>query len=173
MREIFRVMFLYEHEHVGIFSNLHWCMFNSTHRQKLFYSVQYKNSWKQRLCCFWSFSYVSQSIKFYTLRIKEYSCFKKVFHQIDRKWMVAPFSNFFGKIRLLFVLIQENAFFYRFHRFLPGIFQIALHFWDRHVFMWQSLNTSNVFNTLTLKQIFLKTKTFFQKTGLPLFTWKY
>ena len=29
--------------------------------------------------------------------------------------------------------------------------------------MWQSVKVSNVFNTLTLKQIFWKTKTFFKK----------
>ena len=29
--------------------------------------------------------------------------------------------------------------------------------------MWQSVEILNVFNTLTLKQIFLKTKTFFKK----------
>ena len=29
--------------------------------------------------------------------------------------------------------------------------------------MWQSVKVSNVFNTLTLKQIFKKTKTFFKK----------
>ena len=34
---------------------------------------------------------------------------------------------------------------------------------DWHVFMWQSVKVSNVFNTLTLKQIFWKTKTFFKK----------
>ena len=44
-----------------------------------------------------------------------------------------------------------------------GIFKIALHLRDRHVFMWQSVKVSNVFNTLTLKQIFWKTKTFFKK----------
>ena len=36
-------------------------------------------------------------------------------------------------------------------------------FWGRCSFMWQSLKVSNVFNTLTLKQIFWKTKTFFKK----------
>ena len=35
--------------------------------------------------------------------------------------------------------------------------------WDRHVFMWQSVKVLKVFNTLTLKQIFWKTKTFFNK----------
>ena len=33
--------------------------------------------------------------------------------------------------------------------------------------MWQSLEILIVFNTLTLKQIFSKTRTFFIKTGLP------
>ena len=46
---------------------------------------------------------------------------------------------------------------------VPGIFKIALRLRDRHVFMWQSVKVSNVFNTLTLKQIFWKTKTFFKK----------
>ena len=32
-----------------------------------------------------------------------------------------------------------------------------------HVFMRQSVETLNVFNTLTLKRIFLKTKAFFKK----------
>ena len=34
---------------------------------------------------------------------------------------------------------------------------------DRQVFMWQSVEILNNFNTLTLKQIFWKTKTFFKK----------
>ena len=41
-----------------------------------------------------------------------------------------------------------------------GIFEIGLHFRNWHVFMWQSLETWNVFNTLTLRQIF---QTFFKK----------
>ena len=44
-----------------------------------------------------------------------------------------------------------------------GIFKIALRLRDRHVFIWQLVKISNVFNTLTLKQIFWKTKTFFKK----------
>ena len=32
-----------------------------------------------------------------------------------------------------------------------GIFKIAFRLRDRHVFMWQSVKVSNVFNTLTLK----------------------
>ena len=44
-----------------------------------------------------------------------------------------------------------------------GIFKIALRLRDRHVFIWQSTKVSNVFHTLTLKQISWKTKTFFKK----------
>ena len=42
-----------------------------------------------------------------------------------------------------------------------GIFNVALRF--RDVFMWQALEILNVFNAVTLKQIFWKTKTFFKK----------
>ena len=43
------------------------------------------------------------------------------------------------------------------------IFKIPLRLRDRHVFIWQWVKLSNVFNTLALKQIFWKTKTFFKK----------
>ena len=42
---------------------------------------------------------------------------------------------------------------------------MALRLRDRQVFMWQSQKILNVFNTL--RPIFSKTKTFFQKTGVP------
>ena len=44
-----------------------------------------------------------------------------------------------------------------------GIFKKALRLRDRHVFMLQSVKVSNVFDTLTLIQIFWKTKIFFKK----------
>ena len=40
---------------------------------------------------------------------------------------------------------------------------MALRLRDQHVFMWQSLKILNVFNALSLKQIFWKTKNFFKK----------
>ena len=43
------------------------------------------------------------------------------------------------------------------------IFKIALRLRDQHVFMLQSVEILNLVNTLTLKQIFWKTKTFFKK----------
>ena len=91
--------------------------------------------------------------------------------------MVAPFSKFYGKIWVGFCLNNEKCFFSKVsflsqrkeHRFFSktvlGIFKIALRLRDRHVFMWQSVEILNVFNTLTLKQIFWKTKTFFKKLG--------
>ena len=44
-----------------------------------------------------------------------------------------------------------------------GIFKIALYLRDWYVFTWQSVGILNVFNTLTLKHIFWKTKTSFRK----------
>ena len=44
-----------------------------------------------------------------------------------------------------------------------GIFKIALHLTDRHLFMRQWLEILNIFNALTLNQIFWKTKTFIKK----------
>ena len=43
------------------------------------------------------------------------------------------------------------------------IFKIALRLRDQHVFLLQLLKILNVFNTLILRQIFWKTKTFFKK----------
>ena len=44
-----------------------------------------------------------------------------------------------------------------------GILKIALRLRDRNDLMWQSMEILNDFNTLILKQISWKTKTFFQK----------
>ena len=43
-------------------------------------------------------------------------------------------------------------------------FKIALRLRDQHVFVRQSLEVLNVFNILTLKQVFIKTKTFVRNT---------
>ena len=39
-----------------------------------------------------------------------------------------------------------------------GILKIAIRLRDRHVFMWQSREILNVFNTLNSKQVFWKMK---------------
>ena len=44
-----------------------------------------------------------------------------------------------------------------------GIFKIALRLSDRHDFMWQSVETLNVFNTSIFKKLFWETKAFFSK----------
>ena len=47
--------------------------------------------------------------------------------------------------------------------FIQFSIRMAFFLRDRHVFMWQSVKISNLFNTLTFKQIFWKTKTLFKK----------
>ena len=96
--------------------------------------------------------------------------------------MVAPFSKCYNKIWVGFYLNARKHFFLEVsfkskqkeHRFFQkailGISKIAFRFKDRHVFMRQSMEIPNVFITLTLKQIFWKTKTFFQKAGVTFFS---
>ena len=84
-------------------------------------------------------------------------------------------ASFTGNIWVGFCLSTETAFSYRFHfkdnrkgigsskETVLEIFKMAIRLRDRHVFMWQSVEILNVFNTLILKQKFWKTKTFFKK----------
>ena len=113
----------------------------------------------------------TQSIKFYRLHYH----LKNVIHRIDSKMNVAPVSKFYAKIWVGFCLNTGKHFFLEVS-FKPNrkyidssiktvleIFKIALRWRDWHVFMWQSVETLNDFNTLTLKKIFGKTKIFFEK----------
>ena len=52
---------------------------------------------------------------------------------------------------------------------MQGIFKIAFRLRHRHVFMWQSVEIFNVFSTVTLKQVYWKTKTFFKKNRSTVF----
>ena len=53
------------------------------------------------------------------------------------------------------------------------ILKIALRLRYRHVFMWQSVEILNVFNTLTLKNVFWKMKSFSKKLEYHFFSWKH
>ena len=74
---------------------------------------------------------------------------------------------------LVFVLTLEKAFSQRLFILNPTErdssknsardFQNSPPFERQHVFMWQSVKILNDFNSLTLKQIFWKTKSFFKK----------
>ena len=95
---------------------------------------------------------------------------KKEIHQVDRKWAVASYaslSKFYGKCQLVFVLAQEIVF-HRvfvlkrkikflgsFKKTVLGIFKMTLILFLTEDFKY--------FNTLTLKQVFRKTKTYFLK----------
>ena len=96
-------------------------------------------------------------------------------HQTDSEnvWLLLS-ANFTPKFGLVFVLTLENAISYRFYfktngksigssKMVPGIFKIILRLQDRHAFKWQSVEILNVFNTLTLKGIFWKTKNFLKE----------
>ena len=100
---------------------------------------------------------------------------KNVIHQMDSKneWLLLSVS-FTAKFVLFFVLTIENAFSERLHFKVNGksIGSSKKRYYkfskkpprlrDRHDFMWQWVEILNVFNTLTLKQIFWKMKSFFK-----------
>ena len=90
----------------------------------------------------------------------------------EKKWIVAPFSKFYGKTSVGFCPNTGKRFFWEisfwgqqkkcrcYWKTLLGIFKILFRFRDRHIFREQLLEILNMFNTLTLEQIFRKTKTF-------------
>ena len=108
-------------------------------------------------------------------RIKEYRCLKNVIHHIDSKNERSLLSaSFTAKLELPFVLTPESVFFRGFISKQTGRaqvplksgtrdFQNSLRLRDRHVFIRQSVEILNIFNTITLKQTFWKTKAFFRK----------
>ena len=104
------------------------------------------------------------NLSIYSIHVKQNKRFKNEIHKTERKFMVAPFSNFYGKICVGFCLTTGKRFFHWFFwKTELGIFMIAICLRDWHVFMRQLFKTLNVFNAVTLKQIFWKTKTFFKK----------
>ena len=94
-------------------------------------------------------------------------CFKKVIHQIDsKKWIVAPFSKFYGRIWVGFCLNTGNNFFLEVLRSTKNgtrDFQNG-HPFKRSTFFYLTISGNfERFQHLTLKQILWKTKTFFKK----------
>ena len=80
-------------------------LINDTHKGKLvLYRIQYKNSLKNKVGCFWHFSYV-YTINQVLLIPLSYRCLKNVIHQIDSKneWLL-PSVTFTAKFDLVFVL---------------------------------------------------------------------
>ena len=86
-----------------------------------------------------------------------------------------PFNKLYGKIWVSFCLpkrkrIFGEVFFWSqqkgnmsFYKTVLGIFKLTLRLPEWHVFVRQALEILTVFDTLTLKWIFWKTKTFFKK----------
>ena len=104
---------------------------------------------------------------------------KKLFIKYTENERLLLSATFMAKFELLFVSTQENPFSQRFHfntnrkehrlfyKTTLGIFKIAIHLRDQHVFMPHSLEILNIFNAVTSKQSFWKMKTF-QKTEVTL-----
>ena len=98
-------------------SDIRWMCFISLHAVYLtFSSLSLKDTHWEDPQCFTQqqrslaasdlLHILTYSIKFYTLHfhIWEYSCFKNVIYQIDRKWTVASFRKFCSKIWVDFCL---------------------------------------------------------------------
>ena len=86
---------------------------NDTHREKLYFAQFCAGIyWNTRLDASDLFDMLTESIKFYVFIShinKKYRYLEKNLDQIDRRWMVTPFSNFYRKIWVIFVLTRESA----------------------------------------------------------------
>ena len=160
-------------------SRRHWIIkpvhqlhyFNDTHREKLNF-IQFSTRMADWLLLTFLICLYNQlgSIMHSSITYKNSRWLKNVIHQIERKnkWLLL-LANFTAKFGLVFLL---TFFLERFHfkanwnfilKIVLGVFKITLRLRDQRVFIWQSVKILNVFNTLTLKQIFWKTKTCFKK----------
>ena len=100
------------------------------------------------------------------LHIKECRCLKQVIYETDRNSMDATFSKFCDKTWVGFCLRQTlflRGFILNVTENSAKDFQHNPPFERLACFVWNSLKIWNNFNILTVKQIFSKTKSFFQK----------
>ena len=77
----------------------------------------------------------------------------------QQKWMVVSFSNFTAKLELVFVLTFENAFSTPFER--SACFYVTIS------------GSFKRFQYVNFEKHFLENKNFFQKTGVPFFSWNH
>ena len=116
--------------------------------------------------------------------IKEYRCLKMVIHQLRRKWTVAPFSKFYDKNLVEFVLTQENIFservYFQNNRKSVSLLtsrtrdlQDSLPFERSTCFYQTSTVNFECFQYFNFEKKILKNENIFQKTGVPFFNWKY
>ena len=129
---------------------------NDTHREKLMTQSSARLiEIEARLLL----TFFTQSIMFCTFHCHTLKCrdgWKSWFiKETENEWLLLS-ASFTAKFELVFILTQEK------NSYSRGLI-LSLRLRDRHVFMWQSLETLNVFNISTLKQIFWKTITFFKK----------
>ena len=84
---------------------------NDTHKKKIvLYWIQYKNTSKYKVGCFWRFSCLHNPLKSFNSIIVQMPEKRDSSHR-KYKWMVASFSNFHGKIWADFYLsIRKRSF---------------------------------------------------------------
>ena len=96
-----------------IFSEHLWTAASvATFKYKICTSFKYRKcaTYKYDKYCFiWLYNKLS-SIHSISHINEEHRCMNKMFHQIDRKWMVAPFTSFYGKIWVGFCLHTGKRF---------------------------------------------------------------
>ena len=90
------------------------------------------------------------------------------------KWMVAPFSKFYGKIWVVFVLILENAFSYRGLILKPAErAKVVVKNGTRDFFYVTISRNFERFQYLNFETNFLENGNLFKKTGAWFFSWKH
>ena len=78
-----------------------WYSMILTCKKTVFYSIQ------------WNIIQTQLKSIHYIVTHYKFRCLKKVIYRIDRKWKVAPFSKFYGKVQVGFCLKHRKALFLR------------------------------------------------------------
>ena len=89
---------------------------------------------------------------------------KKLSNKHVTSYHIPHYGQYSCIFSLISFLVQKIRDFFS-QALVLGIFKIAPRLRDLHVSTWQWVKVLNVFNTLTLIQIFWKMKTFFKKLG--------
>ena len=136
-------------------------LFNDTPWKNL---IEYKNSLKHQLGCFWRFPYV-YTINKVLLILLSYRCLKNVIHQVNSKneWLLLSVT-FTAKLDLVFVLTFENG---------TRDFQNSSPFERSACFYVTICESFELFQYFNFETNFLENENLFPKTGVPLFSWNH
>ena len=149
----------------------------------MLYWIQYKNSVKYKVGCFWRFS-LCLSVNYFLLIPLSYRCLKNVIHPIDSKneWLLISVT-FTAKLELVFVWTFGNAFPQSFY-FKPTERALVLKNGSRNFknsppfersacFYVTIGETFKRFQYCNFETNFLENENLFQKTVVPFFSWNH